>query len=179
MYKLVTSALSLLLVSGCMSSNPPTPVGDKLNWRSHETKPQWTIAVMPSMGATSLNEADIPFYEFTGVSNRHSAERMAREMAVADATAKAARYTQQLVEQKLEITTESNNSEAAVSNGTVTVNDEITIETVGLMQGLAVKDLYLEQWQVGSRLFFKAYALVRISEEEMLKARMPGHEEQE
>ena len=175
MKKLTALALSVFVLSGCLATNPPAPVGDKVMWSSHASKPDWTMAPSPTLKSI---EGDIvktlreeKYYEFTGLSQRHGSERISREMAVADASANAVRYARQLIEKSLSTAINSESSETSSSDGSVVIQDEIKVEAIGILENMAIKDLYIEQWKSGAKIFFKTYALIQIPSEDISRIR--------
>lgn len=174
MKKVFITALAAITLAGCATSKP-APIGDQLTWSSHTSKPDWTLMAMPSLEQEAKSdektEGVTKFFEFTGLSHRHGSERMAREMAVADATANAVRFAQQLAEKKLQSNIETDTSETKGSNARIQITEAIKIETVGIIENLSVKEIYIEQWASGSETFFKSYALVKIPKEAIAQIR--------
>lgn len=174
MKKALLITLSVAVLSGCSETNLRAPVGEEVIWSSHAEKPKWTVASSPSIrtiAGKEENKGDEVYYQFLGLSQKHGSERLSREMAVADASANAIQYARQLVEKRFESKLNSSSKETETSNGDVNIEAQVKIESIGILEHMAVKDLYIEQWKSGAQAFFKTYALVEIPKKDIERIR--------
>lgn len=166
-----------ILVTACSGVNP-VPEAEKLVWHSKDEIPEWTVLPNPLVEEDDTANGPVKMYRFTGISLRHSSERIARESAINNATMALVRFANQDIEATVDETFRSSSSELQSSNGMLSMNNKLKIVAKALMQRVQVKDIYMERWKDRGRLFFKAYALVQIPEDELIASQRMGKEAQ-
>ncbi len=150
---ILSGALFGLTACSSNQTTEPPKVGVDLVWSTHDERPEWLVKT------PQHTEEE---YRFVGFSFKHATERSARDAAFANAASKVVQHAAIMTQKHYELQSKGKTPESKTITNTVEISDLESIEAIGIIRNLHTKDIYIEQWKMGSSTFFKATALVSI-----------------
>ncbi len=150
MRRYIVLLFAVFSISGC-SKNIPAPLGDELVYSSNgkESRPEWCFK--PNVALEN---------KFVGQSLFHATERSAIRNAELDASRQILLSENQFVTAEQSEKMYAENSERLILSANTNTRSQVKQFGEAQLNGIEIREIYLEKWRVGEDFLWKAFVLV-------------------